>query len=126
MMMMTFLTITYSSLLEAIQSGGRPPDVITFHQRAVVNDTEGEVHFELGNPNETFKPGGVTLRNAWHVCAWRRELAVCSHFPASNYGEDWAFAAPLCSLGGLTSIHIPKVLHTYRHSTATTEAPAPH
>jgi len=101
------------------------PDVITFRQRATVNELTSEIEFRLGNPNEPFKPGGVTRRNAWHVCAWRRSLAVQSGFPASNYGEDWAFAAPLCALANLGDIHIPKVLHFYRHSTATTEAPPP-
>ena len=111
-----------AALLKAAQQA---PDVITFRQVAVVNGASGEIEFKLGNPNEGFKPGGVTKRNAWHVCAWRRTLAVLSRFPASNYGEDWAFAAPLCALPGLREVHIPAVLHEYHHSAATTEAPPP-
>lgn len=111
-----------SALLEAAKQS---PDVITFRQLAVVNGASGEIEFKLGNPNEGFKPGGITKRNAWHVCVWRRTLAVMSRFPASNYGEDWAFAAPLCALPGLREVHIPAVLHEYHHSAATTEAPPP-
>jgi Glycosyl transferase family 2 len=101
------------------------PDVITFLQQATVNGERAIIEFKLGNPNEPFKPGTLVKRNAWHVCAWRRSLAICSHFPAVNYGEDWAFAAPLCAIPRLTEVHINRVLHYYRHSSKTTEAPAP-
>ena len=79
----------------------------------------------IEDDSEGFKPGAVTKRNAWHVCAWRLSLAIQSHFPASNYGEDWAFAAPLNAIPGLREVHVPKVLHFYRHSSETTEAPPP-
>ena len=99
-------------------------DVVTFNQHCVVNGVESLVGFELGQENHAFNPGGVTLRNAWHVCAWRRGLAVQSFFPASNYGEDWAYASRLCAVAK-TSAHIPRILHEYHHSSATTEAPVP-
>ncbi len=120
-------------ILEKIKKG---PDVITFRQQADVNDVTRTIEFRLGNPNEAFEPykpndwelhvPNVPLikRNAWHVCAWKRTLAIQSRFPASNYGEDWAYAAPLCA-AAKTEEHIPKVLHFYRHSSATTEAPPP-
>jgi glycosyltransferase involved in cell wall biosynthesis len=111
-----------AELVKAAQEG---PDVITFRQHATVNETQGIITFGLGNPNEPFSSSTKILRNAWHVCAWRRTLAIQSRFPASNYGEDWAFAAPLCALPGLREVHIPKVLHYYRHSSETTEAPPP-
>lgn len=100
-------------------------DVITFQQHVTYNKSEGIVEFKLGNPNEAFVPGGITKRNAWHICAWRRALALQSGFPASNYGEDWAFAAPLCAVQNLREVHLPKILHYYHHSAATTEAPPP-
>ncbi len=100
------------------------PDVITFRQQATVNDQIAEIEFRLGNPNQPFKPGTFVKRNAWHVCAWRRALARLSRFPASNYGEDWAFAEPLCRVAR-TEEHIPKTLHFYRYSDKTTEAPPP-
>lgn len=110
-----------SELLKAAQEA---PDVITFRQAVEYNDQRGEVEFRLGNPNEQFTPGGLTKRNAWHICAWRRGLAILSQFPKSNYGEDWEFAKPLCGMPDLKEVHIPKILHTYRHNSKTTEAPA--
>jgi hypothetical protein len=107
------------SLLEKIELR---PDVITFRQEATVNGEVGEIEFRLGNPNEPFKPGGVTKRNAWHICAWRRSLAICSGFPSISYGEDWAFAQKLCALDGLKTEHIDRVLHFYIHNSATSEA----
>lgn len=101
------------------------PDVITFNQHCVVNGSVSTVEFRLGNPNDAFLPGGITRRNAWHICAWRRALAICSHFPASNYGEDWAFAEPLCRMGGMREVHLDFTLHEYHHSSQTTQAPAP-
>jgi len=111
-----------AELLKAAREG---PDVITFNQHCTVNAVQFEVQFKLGNPNEAPNGVGTIKRNAWHVCAWRRTLAIQSRFPASNYGEDWAFAAPLCAIPGLREVHIPKVLHYYRHSSKTTEAPPP-
>lgn len=111
-----------SALLTAAASA---PDVITFRQLAIVNGYRGEIEFRLGNLNEPFKPGGVTKRNAWHVCAWRRSLAVLSCYPPANYGEDWAYASRLCGIAGLREVHIPSVLHEYRHDAKSTEAPPP-
>ncbi len=120
-----------SSILEAMKSD---PDVITFQQTAEVNGVKRNIEFKLGNPNEAFPAAinayadaGVVIeepikRNAWHVCAWKRSLAIQSRFPATNYGEDWAYAAPLCA-AAKTEEHIPRVLHYYFHSTETTEAP---
>jgi len=110
------------SLLGAMVSN---PDVITFRQHCKINTDEGDIEFRLGNPNEPFVPGGMAKRNAWHVCAWRRSLAILSHFPDASYGEDWDFAAPLCSMPGLREEHIPRVLHFYRYSSTTSEAPPP-
>lgn len=118
-------------IMEATRSDA---DVITFRQQADVNNQRAIIEFGLGNENEAFggrssaTPGSqefappIIRRNAWHICAWRRTLAIQSHFPCINYGEDWAFAEPLCKIAE-TSQHIPKVLHYYRHSSETTEAP---
>lgn len=110
---------------EILKAAEANPDVITFDQVAKYNDLTSTIQFGLGNPNQGFVPDGITLRNAWHVCAWRRELAIMSSFPNSNFGEDWAFAAPLCAIPNLREVHIPRVLHYYVHSSATTEAPPP-
>ena len=109
---------------ELVKAAREGPDVITFLQEATVNGVTAEVEHRLGNPNESFPGNGRIKRNAWHTCGWKRSLAIQSHFPASSFGEDWAFAEPLCRIAK-TEIHIPKVLHFYRHSAETTEAPAP-
>lgn len=111
---------------EILRAAESNPDVITFRQLAIVNGVQGEIEFRLGNPNEPFAGNTeITRRNAWHVCAWRRQLAICSSFPATNYGEDWEYASKLCAIPGLTEVHIPRVLHLYRHDSKTTEAPCP-
>jgi glycosyltransferase involved in cell wall biosynthesis len=107
-----------SSILGAIKE---TPDVVTFRQSVTVDGAEGEVEFKLGNANEGFKPGAVTLRAAWHICAWRRALAVMSRFPSTNYGEDWAFAEPLNRIAK-TEVHIPRVLHRYIYDSNVSEA----
>ena len=110
-------------ILRAIQANPGV-DVVTFNQHSRVNEYTSEVRLQLGNPNHPFNPGGITLRNAWHVCAWRRGLAVQSFFPAASYGEDWQYASRLCAVAK-TSFHIPYILHEYHHSSETTEAPPP-
>lgn len=117
--------ISKDYVFEILKASVSAPDVITFEQEAVINGQSGIVEFGLGNPNETLVFGGRARRNAWHVCAWRRSMAIQSHFPAINYGEDWAFVEPLCQMAGLKSEHISKVLHHYRHDSKTTEAPPP-
>lgn len=100
------------------------PDVITFEQDGTYNGQRSTVEFKLGNPNGLFNPGGKTLRAAWHVCAWRRKLAVRFPFPDTNYGEDWGWAFHLNAVAK-RSQHIPKILHYYRHDATTTAAPEP-
>lgn len=118
-------------ILGAINYNSNPtPDVITFEQKATVDGISNIIQFGLGNPNEPFitnaeegKMCPVIRRNAWHVCAWKRELAIKSSFPPINYGEDWAYASQLCKHTYAREVHIPKILHFYRHSSTTTEAP---
>lgn len=108
-----------ASLLAAIEMES---DVITFHQLAIYNGLESEVHFGINNRDEAFKPGGITLRAPWHVCAWKRSAIAPCQFAETNYGEDriWSLQA---RQRAKTGYHIPRVLHTYRHDAATTAAP---
>ena len=120
-----------ASLVDAIKIAIAPTassndqvDVITFAQFARVNEAAAKIVFGLRQENQPFIPDTEVLRAAWHVCAWRRSVAICSHFPESNYGEDWAFAGPLNRIAR-ASIHLDKVLHYYRFNSATTAAPYP-
>lgn len=97
--------------------------VITFDQLAVVNGVDAICSFSLKHPNEAFKQPSFK-RSAWHVCAWRGEMARRVRFPASNYGEDWAWAKHLV-LDATGEIHISKVLHHYRYNDKVSEAPPP-
>jgi len=97
-------------------------DVITFAQFASVDKAHAKIVFGLRQQNQPFVHDTEVLRAAWHVCAWRRSVAILSHFPESNYGEDWAFAEPLNRIAR-ASIHLDKVLHYYRYNSATTAAP---
>jgi glycosyltransferase involved in cell wall biosynthesis len=110
-----------SRILEATMTGA---DVITFRQRAIWNNQESEVHFGLNNHDGPFAPGGITLRAPWHVCAWRRSVVAGCLFGESNYGEDldWCLQA---RRRVKTGIHIPHVIHTYRHDEKTSAAPPP-
>lgn len=110
-----------ASILEAIKA---EPDCVTFKQRAIYNGLESTVTFHLGGGDGPFVPGGNTTRDAWHICAWRREVVADCVFSESNYGEDrtWALQARRLAKN---SVHIPRILHTYRHDAATTAAPEP-
>lgn len=112
-----------SSMLKEINPAHKP-DAITFRQRVTWNGVEGQVVFGLANKNEPFSSEGVTMRGAWHVCAFRSELAKAHHFPRSNYGEDWAWARHV-SADCQTESHIPRILHHYVHDQSTTAAPPP-
>lgn len=115
---------------EILRATAANPDVICFRQHCTVNGEGFEVDFNLEHPSgeQGFQ------RKPWHVCAWRRDIAICSSFPAINYGEDRAWARPLWASDeyrrkkegcGFKQVHIPKVLHYYRHDSKTTEAPPP-
>jgi hypothetical protein len=98
------------------------PDVVVFDSLCSVNSVlEVYVSHALGNPNEQFNPNGFR-RAAWHIHAWRTELARKSTFPDQSGTEDWAWAEPLNKLAAsATQIHCP--LYHYRFNSETTEAP---
>jgi len=106
-------------LLAAAASGA---DVITFLQGATYNGKQSVVDFQLGQGDHGFVPGGITNRDAWHVCAWKRDTVAGCQFLETNYGEDRAWALQ-ARKRARTTVHIPKILHYYRHDAATTAAP---
>ena len=108
-----------TQLMEALL---QDPDVVTFDQAAEINGVVGWISFRRGNLNHKWRANQVSDRAVWHVCAWRRTLALRYSFPAKNYGEDWAWASPLQEWIQ-SEVHIPQILHFYRHSSETTAAP---
>lgn len=107
----------------AIKHATPSTSVITFDQRVIVDGVESVCSFSLKHPNEPFKQPKFR-RSAWHVCAWRGSMARRVRFPASNYGEDWAWARHLV-LDATGEIHIDAILHTYRYDQNVSEAAPP-
>jgi glycosyltransferase involved in cell wall biosynthesis len=105
-------------ILKAIE---QVPHVVTFRQTAYFNAQAGDIEFRLGHSNDEWVPGKLATRGAWHVCAWWRQLALQSKFPAINYGEDWAWCERLNKMAE-TEVHIPKLLHVYRYDKNVSEA----
>ena len=110
-----------AELLTAAASGA---DVITFLQGATYNGLQSVVDFQLGQGDHSFMPGGITNRDAWHVNAWRRSRVAHCQFGESNYGEDLTWCQQARRMAE-TTVHIPKILHFYRHDASTTAAPEP-
>lgn len=108
-------------LLEATASGA---DVITFLQAATYNGLQSVVDFQLGQVDQHYQPGGITNRDAWHVNAWRKSRVAHCQFGETNYGEDLIWCKQARRMAE-TTVHIPKILHFYRHDAATTAAPEP-
>lgn len=106
------------SILDGIKNR---TDVITFDQMAYFDGVEGKVVFTHGHANDEWKPGQITDRAAWHVCAWRTQVARRSTFPSTNYGEDWAWAEPLNRMP-ISEHYIDKILHEYHYRTEVSEA----
>jgi len=98
------------------------PDVITFQEIATVDDQKSHITMSMKNKDGPFTPDGQTIRSAWHVCAWKRELVKDCTFPAINYGEDIAWCMQ-ARMRVKNELHIPRVLHYYRHNSKTTAAP---
>jgi glycosyltransferase involved in cell wall biosynthesis len=113
-----------AELLKAIE---RKPDVVCFMQRAIIDGVQGIVDFDLikHRTDAPWQPcPAITARRPWHVCAWRRELAIQGIFPEIDYGEDLQWLNQVHHLAR-TQVKIDKILHTYRHNATTTEAPPP-
>lgn len=106
---------------ELLYSIENRPDVITFEQNAYFDGVKFRVDFRHGQPNNELLPDVLNTRAAWHVCAWKRSIALRSRFPWIQYGEDWAWAEPLNALE-LKEEHISKVLHEYHFRAEVTEA----
>ena len=91
-------------LLSLCSGAIRGKDVVTFRQRVIVTGQgEGEALFSLHHASdEPFGVGAQFKRRPWHVCAYRRELALRGVCTEKNYGEDadWVDqVAPFIQIG---------------------------
>ena len=116
--------ISHDYVEKLLAAAGAKPDVITFRQQVTYNGATGIVEFGLNHHDHPFKPGEVTHRAPWHVCAWKREKIITCQFGETNYGEDfiWCQQARRRIASGL---HIDAILHHYTHDVTTTAAPEP-
>lgn len=106
------------AILSAVQT---QPDFVTYRQKVVWNGQPGEVQFHPNNPDEGLRVGGVTRRNLWHTCTWRRDLVAECVFPHIMDGEDFAWAVQARQRVS-RGVHIDKVLCSYYHDEALTAA----
>jgi hypothetical protein len=102
------------------------PDVVTFDQLAtLVGQGVAIVAFDLRHEfDEQWQPSETIRRRPWHPCAWRRTIADQCKFSSKNYGVDADWVDQANHLAR-TQVHIPKILHHYRHDPTLTAAPAP-
>ena len=93
-------------------------DVLCFNQLAKWDDNESTIEFRINHPVlGIFRPGGVTKRYPWHVCAWRREVAQKCVFTDKMFGEDYDWVKQAEEIAR-TEAYSPKVLHYYTHRDA--------
>jgi glycosyltransferase involved in cell wall biosynthesis len=97
-------------------------DVIVFDSYCSIDDGPTVlVRHSLTFPNEQYNFAGFR-RAAWHIHAWRADLARQSRFPDQSGTEDWAWAEPLNKLAQ-TQVKLDVPLYHYRFNSETTEAP---
>jgi glycosyltransferase involved in cell wall biosynthesis len=104
-------------------------DVITFDNISFIEDHKPiTINMRLRQENEDVRfdddeanPRPVVRRGAWHMCAWRAELAKAAKFPVKSYGEDWEWAKQLNDVAK-TEHHIDAALHVYTYKRAISRA----
>ena len=97
-------------------------DVITFRQKARLDDKEAEVTFQLGYNKIDPWTGKDLIRPPYHMCVWETMLAKSATFSDKYYGEDVYWLQQLWAKAK-TSHHIDKVLHHYIWSSTGTHFP---
>jgi glycosyltransferase involved in cell wall biosynthesis len=97
-------------------------DVVTFKQWVIINrGIPMGLTFELGYEKNDEPSLNGFKRPPWHVCAWRRSIAIEGKYPDSMYGEDWEYLKQIIPLAK-TSHHIDDYLCVYIYDDAITEA----
>lgn len=106
----------------------RREGVICFDQDCTVNGKKFKVDFFLENQNmpavldpATGEYPAVITRKPYHMCLWNGVVARQTKFPDVSYGEDLAWLNQMWQRTR-TQYKIPKVLHYYQFSDATSES----
>ena len=106
---------------EIVKASATNAGVIVFDSDCFLNGQPGAlITHHFGSPNYQYSPEGFT-RGAWHIHAWRGEIARMVPFPDIQNGEDWPWCHAMKSLTA-TSTKIDEVLYHYRYDHETTEA----
>ena len=101
------------TLLRLAYQGG---DVLTFSNLSRLENFWCVVRMSLTTEQDEQVRPGVVNRRPYHVCAWKREIALQAGFEALNWDEDAGFvsrAMPLCK----TESHVENILHEYKRIT---------
>lgn len=96
-------------------------DVVTFRSFCKNDYYWTVVDMRLGQSNEEASPEKIVKRDVWHICPIRSSIAKKHAFADINYGEDadWLHRVlPECH----TEAHTDQILHSYIHSSKTSEA----
>jgi len=97
-------------------------DVVTFRSFCVNDFYWTLVDMSLMNPtNEEATPERIVKRRPWHICPVRSEYAKKYPFEDINYGEDWKWFEKVLKHCH-TEAHTSEILHSYQHSSKTSEA----
>jgi glycosyltransferase involved in cell wall biosynthesis len=121
-----------SAILKAIDEND--VDCISFNQWCSINGEPMDVEFGIGNPHGQLwrdEDGflGDIKRPPYHMCVWRREIAVSEAFNPV-YGANGQSSEDIDWLMRLypkiqTEHHIPDALHGYIYNSKTTESLVP-
>lgn len=121
-----------SAILKAIDEND--VDCISFNQWCSINGEPMDVEFGIGNPHGQLwrdQDGflGDIKRPPYHMCVWRREIAVSEAFNPV-YGANGQSSEDIDWLMRLypkiqTEHHIPDALHGYIYNSNTTESLVP-
>jgi glycosyltransferase involved in cell wall biosynthesis len=92
------------------------PDVLTFSNLSRFDSFWCVVRMSLDTKEDEQVKPGIINRRPYHVCGWRKSIALKAGFPATNWDEDTGFvsrALPLCT----SESHAENIIHEYKRLT---------
>ncbi len=101
------------TILRLAYEGG---DVLTFSNLSRFENFWCVVRMSLEQKEDEQVRPGVVNRRPYHVCGWKKEIALQAGFEALNKDEDAGFvsrAMPLCN----TETHVENIIHEYKRIT---------
>lgn len=96
-------------------------DIIVFKQKAIINDVQAIIDFDINNDNMEFISNDIVKRKPFPSCVWKKTIAQRHRFKDINYSEDWDWSKRVLK-DVKTQYKIDKVLHYYVFNNNITEA----